>query len=106
MNRSCPLGRSRRNTRWTFTYNCYKRGMPSDMRLPVLDLSRLDRGADEAEAFRTELREATHEYGLFYLIGHRVPQQLLEYAISTARDFLALPLVDRLSRRDGDVRNF
>ena len=27
--------------------------MPSDMRLPVLDLSRLDEGETEAEAFRT-----------------------------------------------------
>src|SRR5690606_19759333 len=97
MNRSCPLGRSRRNTRWTFTYNCYKRGMLSDMRLPILDLSRLDRGEDEAEAFRTELREATHEYGFFYLTGHGVPQELLNEAIATARDFFALPVEDKLS---------
>jgi len=55
--------------------------MLSDMRLPILDLSRLDRGEAEAEAFRTELREATHEYGFFYLTGHGVPQELLDEAI-------------------------
>src|SRR5690554_6000196 len=71
--------------------------MPSDMRLPILDLSRLDQDAAEAEAFRTELREATHEYGFFYLTGHGVPQELLDDAIATARDFFALPLDDKLS---------
>lgn len=71
--------------------------MPSDMRLPVLDLSRLNRGADEAAAFRTELRDATHDYGFFYLTGHGVAQQLLDDVISTARDFFALPLDDKLS---------
>jgi isopenicillin N synthase-like dioxygenase len=71
--------------------------MPSDMRLPVLDLSRLDEGETEAEAFRTALREATHEYGFFYLTGHGVPQELLDDAISTARDFFNLPVEEKMS---------
>ncbi|MHA6669792.1 isopenicillin N synthase family dioxygenase [Homoserinimonas sp. A447] len=71
--------------------------MPSEMRLPVLDLSRLDEGAMEADAFRTELREATHEYGFFYLTGHGVPQELLDDAITTARDFFNLPVEEKMS---------
>jgi isopenicillin N synthase-like dioxygenase len=45
--------------------------------LPILDLSRLNAGAQEAEAFRAELREVTHEYGFFYLTGHGVPAELI-----------------------------
>lgn len=64
--------------------------------LPILDLSRLNQGEEEAAAFRKELREATHEYGFFYLVGHGVPQQLLNGIISTARTFFALPDADKL----------
>ena len=64
--------------------------------LPILDLSRLQQGEAEAAAFRRELREATHEYGFFYLVGHGVPQQLLDGIIATARDFFALPDADKL----------
>ncbi|RFA11865.1 oxidoreductase [Subtercola boreus] len=69
----------------------------SDLRLPVLDLSRLDRGDTEAEAFRSELRQATHEFGFFYLTGHGVPQPLIDRVIGTAREFFALPEADKLA---------
>lgn len=59
--------------------------------LPILDLSRLDRGPDEAAAFRRDLREATHEFGFFYLVGHGVPEALLRDIIGTARTFFDLP---------------
>jgi isopenicillin N synthase-like dioxygenase len=71
--------------------------MPSDMRLPVLDLSRLDEGETEAEEFRAALRQATHDYGFFYLTGHGVPQDLLDDAISTAREFFNLPVEEKMS---------
>ncbi|RFA14422.1 oxidoreductase [Subtercola boreus] len=69
----------------------------SDLRLPVLDLSRLDRGDAEAEAFRSELRQATHEFGFFYLTGHGVPQPLIDRVIGAARAFFALPEADKLA---------
>ncbi|MDJ0108849.1 2-oxoglutarate and iron-dependent oxygenase domain-containing protein, partial [Rhodococcus erythropolis] len=43
--------------------------------LPVLDLS-LAQNPDTAEQFRTQLREATHEVGFFYLVGHGIPDEL------------------------------
>ncbi|RIJ77049.1 isopenicillin N synthase family oxygenase [Nakamurella silvestris] len=65
--------------------------------LPVLDLSRLDAGPAEADAFRTDLRNATHDYGFFYLTGHGVPEELMDSVISTARRFFALPEADKLA---------
>jgi len=65
--------------------------------LPVLDLSRLDGDAAEAEAFRVDLREATHDYGFFYLTGHGVPPELIDRVMSTARDFFALPEAEKMS---------
>lgn len=47
--------------------------MTSDMRLPILDLSRLNGDEAECGLFREELRRATHEYGFFYLTGHGIP---------------------------------
>ncbi len=65
--------------------------------LPILDLSRLDAGPDEAAAFRADLLAATHDLGFFYLVGHGVPQALQESVIATARRFFDLPEADKLA---------
>jgi isopenicillin N synthase-like dioxygenase len=65
--------------------------------LPVLDFSRLDASPEEAEAFRAELRRATHDYGFFYLTGHGVPETLVSRILETARRFFELPEADKLS---------
>ena len=69
----------------------------STLHLPVLDFSRLSAGPEEAEAFRTELREATHDYGFFYLVGHGVPVELQQKIIQTARAFFDLPEADKMA---------
>lgn len=69
----------------------------SALTLPVLDFSRLDAGEAEAEAFRTDLREATHNYGFFYLTGHGIPAELSDRVIRTAREFFALAEADKLA---------
>jgi isopenicillin N synthase-like dioxygenase len=56
--------------------------------LPVLDLA--DAGGDPG-AFRARLREATHESGFFYLVGHGVPAEQLGEVLRLAREFFALP---------------
>ncbi len=63
--------------------------------LPVLDLSRLDAGDDEAAAFRTELRDVTHDYGFFYLVGHGIDPALVDELLATAEAFFALPEEDK-----------
>jgi len=65
--------------------------------LPILDFSRLDAGDEEAAAFRAELREATHEFGFFYLVGHGVDDSLVRDIMSTARAFFALPESDKMA---------
>ncbi|BDI22173.1 isopenicillin N synthase family oxygenase [Herbiconiux sp. L3-i23] len=65
--------------------------------LPVLDFSRLAAGPAEAEAFRTDLREATHEYGFFYLTGHGIPAELEQRVHENVRAFFALAEEDKLA---------
>ena len=65
--------------------------------LPILDLSRLDAGEEEAAAFRADLLAATHDIGFFYLVGHGVPEALQEQVITTARRFFDLPEADKLA---------
>jgi isopenicillin N synthase-like dioxygenase len=65
--------------------------------LPVLDFSRLDASPEEAEAFRDDLRRATHDFGFFYLTGHGVPESLVSQVLETSRRFFDLPEADKLS---------
>lgn len=65
--------------------------------LPVLDLSRLDAGPDEAACFRDDLRRATHEVGFFQLVGHGIPDGVMQRAFATTADFFALPEEDKRS---------
>ncbi|OBK50344.1 isopenicillin N synthase family oxygenase [Mycobacterium sp. 1081908.1] len=57
--------------------------------LPVVDL----RAAPEA--LREGLREAAHEVGFFYLIGHHVPDELAARMLGAARRLFALPQADK-----------
>lgn len=68
----------------------------TELSLPVLDLSLADDPAT-AERFRTDLREATHTYGFFYLVGHGAGPELTERVISVAREFFDLPEADKLA---------
>ncbi|MDH2444013.1 2-oxoglutarate and iron-dependent oxygenase domain-containing protein [Amnibacterium sp. CER49] len=77
--------------------------------LPVLDLSRLDRGDAEAAAFRTDLRRAAHEVGFFELVGHGVPDGLIDEILGLSRRFFALPEQDKLAienRRSPQFRGY
>jgi isopenicillin N synthase-like dioxygenase len=64
--------------------------------LPILDMSRLDAGEDEAAAC-TDLRQATHDFGFFYLVGHGVSEELQQSVIRTARAFFDLPEADKMA---------
>lgn len=65
--------------------------------LPILDLSRLDAGPEQAAAFRDELREITHDVGFFYLVGHGVEQELIDELLSVSKRFFELPAEDKLA---------
>ena len=57
--------------------------------LPILDLSEADA---ERAGFRAKLREAAHDIGFFYLVGHGVPRTQMEQTLALARDFFSLPV--------------
>lgn len=83
---------------WAMTYSAPTAlSANSALTLPVLDLSRLDQGEEAAEAFRRDLREATRDFGFFYLTGHGVSPQLVDRVMSTSRAFFALPDEDKLA---------
>jgi isopenicillin N synthase-like dioxygenase len=65
--------------------------------LPILDISELDGGDDAAAAFRANLRQVTHDVGFFYLVGHGIPQQLIDEVLRLARRFFDLPVDDKLA---------
>ncbi|MDQ0613127.1 isopenicillin N synthase-like dioxygenase [Microbacterium sp. W4I4] len=69
----------------------------ADLTLPVLDLSRLDLGQEEADGFRADLRAATRDVGFFYLTGTGIPAELEQRLHRAARDFFALPEGDKLA---------
>lgn len=56
--------------------------------LPVLDLT--DAVADVG-TFRARLREAAHDEGFFYLVGHGIPDTQISEVLELAREFFALP---------------
>ena len=69
----------------------------SDLNLPILDLSLLDRGPDAAARFRDDLRAATHDVGFFYLTGTGVTPELESRLLRASRDFFALPEAEKLA---------
>ncbi len=56
---------------------------------PIVDLD-----ADSGQ-LRTRLREAAHEVGFFYLVGHGVPAALVARVLDAARRLFALPQADK-----------
>lgn len=56
--------------------------------LPILDLGQAD---TEPDRFRHALREAAHDPGFFYLVGHGVPRAQMHRVLGLAREFFALP---------------
>jgi isopenicillin N synthase-like dioxygenase len=69
----------------------------TDLSLPVLDLSQLDRGPAAAARFRDDLAAATRDVGFFYLTGTGVPPELEARLRRVAREFFALPDADKLA---------
>ena len=65
--------------------------------LPNLDLSRLQAGPAQRDAFLTELRETAHDLGFFYLSGHGIDERLIHQILNLSRRFFALPEQDKLA---------
>ena len=70
---------------------------PALKRLPILDLSRLDRPGPDRTAFLEELRATARDVGFFYLTGHGVTEQEAADVLAISRRFFALPAEDKLA---------
>jgi isopenicillin N synthase-like dioxygenase len=57
--------------------------------LPVLDLAEAD---TQPSRFRARLREAAHDTGFFYLVGHGVARSQMDEVLALARQFFELPV--------------
>src|ERR1700739_1026287 len=57
--------------------------------LPVVDLQH------SSDQLRESLREAAHEVGFFYLIGHGVPETLVRRVLGAARKLFELRQADK-----------
>ena len=64
--------------------------------LPIIDLSLLAGDGADVAAFDEALLRATHEVGFFYLIGHGIPEDVVEHLFAEAERFFALPEADKL----------
>jgi isopenicillin N synthase-like dioxygenase len=65
--------------------------------LPVLDISRLNKGPAESAAFLLELRETAHDLGFFYLSGHGIDEGLVGQVLALSKRFFALSEKDKLA---------
>lgn len=70
-------------------------GTPSD--LPLLDLSRFDKGLAERRAFLADLRAAARDVGFFYLTGHGIDPDLTDEVLKLSRRFFELPAEEKLA---------
>lgn len=61
------------------------------MTLPILDIGDLDTDGDTRAAFLARLREASREFGFFYLVGHGIRPEFARDVQLLARRFFALP---------------
>ena len=68
---------------------CGEGSVDNGVMLPVLDLAESDA---EPARFRAQLREAAHDSGFFYLVGHGVSGDKMDRVLGLARQFFTLPL--------------
>lgn len=62
--------------------------------LPIIDISEVN---SNREAHLDKLRYAAHHVGFFYLVGHQVPQNLIDEFVHVSRTFFALPEQKKLA---------
>ncbi|XP_024994093.1 2-oxoglutarate-Fe(II) type oxidoreductase hxnY-like [Cynara cardunculus var. scolymus] len=73
--------------------------MAASLSLPLIDLSSTDRISTA-----NSIRQASMDYGFFYLINHGVDEQLLQNVFDESRKFFSLPLEEKMKlARKGDL---
>ena len=57
--------------------------------LPILDISKFRGTTEQREEFLNDLRDAAHNVGFFYIVGHGVPESVTTGVMDAAREFFA-----------------
>lgn len=65
--------------------------------LPIIDLSPLQNGPNARAQLAAQLDAACSEFGFFYLVGHGISRQHIDSLMSSARQFFAGPMEDKLA---------
>jgi isopenicillin N synthase-like dioxygenase len=74
--------------------------------IPVIDIGPYRAGLPNArESVAAELRHALEQVGFFVMVGHGVPQSLIDQTFSEARRFHDLPLAAKMALRMNEHNN-
>src|SRR5262250_1263679 len=81
-------------------------GSRTDSAIPVIDIEPYREGVPDArESVAAELRYALEQVGFFVMIGHGVPQSLIDQTFSEARRFHDLPLAAKMTLKMNEHNN-
>ncbi len=67
--------------------------------VPVLDLTRAERGQAAAGPSRAKLRRACETIGFFYVANHGVPRKVVDGVFAATRRYFDLPIEKRMEHR-------
>src|SRR5499427_3674556 len=78
----------------------------TDSAIPVIDIGPYRAGVPNArESVAAELRDALEQVGFFVMVGHGVPQSLIDQTFSEARRFHDLPLAAKMTLKMNEHNN-
>ncbi|KAL5341974.1 2OG-Fe(II) oxygenase superfamily protein [Aspergillus crustosus] len=66
--------------------------IPTDDEIPVIDLSPINGSLEDRQQIATKIRAAAENTGFFYIKNHGIPEDLIERALNTAKDFFNQPI--------------
>nr|XP_043620392.1 gibberellin 2-beta-dioxygenase 8-like [Erigeron canadensis] len=73
----------------------------NEFELPLIDLSRLNRGGFETERCKREIAEASREWGFFQVVNHGVPHEILEKMRCEQRQAFMKPFHEKVNGHAG-----
>ena len=68
--------------------------------VPTIDLS-----APDKKQVAEQLWQAATQVGFFSVVGHGIPQSVIDNAFGASADFFAQPLDDKKKQSPGDMKN-
>src|ERR1043165_5919607 len=73
--------------------------MSSESKIPIIDISAFTTGSNsQAEKLKVakQIYDACRNVGFFYLIGHNVPQEIIDRVLKLGHEFFHLPEEEKI----------